>query len=311
MLTYVALGLKAYPLVMTVQLLLVSGTYLLAKLGTEEIPVIPFAILRFILSSILLFAFCFATRRFKRIDRRDYLSLVLLSLLLIPFNQGLFLFGQNLARSTHGALIFSLAPIFVAVFAGIFLSEKVPLLRWTGISLGVGGALIVICGQGIEWHSSSFRGDILIAFAMTSWALFTVLGKKFVTKYGAFYSMAVMQITGLILVIPLVPMAYKQFSGALPVEPIGWISLAYLSVGTSVLSYVLWYWALARIETAKLGVWMSLQPVIAAVYSYMAFGFAELSPAFLLGGPIALLGLILAQRSQKRFVVLRPPVAPS
>ncbi|MEP0814873.1 MAG: DMT family transporter [bacterium] len=303
MLTFSGLTLRAYIPLMTLQLFLVSGTYLFAKLGTAEIPVIPFALLRFCLSGLVLWLFCLATGRIRRIERRDWAMLALLSILLIPINQGFFLFGQNLSRTTHGALIYSLAPIFVALFAGIYLKETVPAYRWAGILLSVVGASVVISGQGISWANDSFRGDVLILVAMLSWVAFTVAGKEFVTKYGAFFSMTAIQLVGLAMVLPLFPLAYRQYSASVPVSPIGWISLLYVSLGTSVLSYALWYWALARVETAKLGVLMSLQPMVAAVYSYAAFGAEEITLPFVVGGVLAIFGVWMAHSNMVR----RPP----
>ncbi|MCD6118937.1 DMT family transporter [bacterium] len=277
-----------------------SGTYLFARIGTNEIPVIAFALIRFAISAAVLFFLCKLTGRIKRIHRSDWGMLIFLSILLIPVNQGLFLFGQRLATTTHGALIYALTPIFIAIFAYLWVREMIPPLRWVGIILGVAGALYVIACSGLEFGIESFSGDILIWFAMISWALFTVFGKKFVTKYGAFFSMTAIQIVGLLIVLPLAPFAWRELAEKLAtvgVAPIGWVSLAYVTLGTSVLSYALWYWALARVPAAKLGVWMSLQPVVATVYSLLVFGTSEISKAFIVGGIVSLIGVIIAQNT--------------
>ncbi len=287
---------------MTVQLLLVSGTYLFAKIGTNQIPVLPFAMLRFLLSGAVLYAICAATGRTKKVERKDWGILIVLSVLLIPVNQGFFLYGQKMANTTHGALIYALTPIFIAVFAHLFIGERNPALRWIGIVLGVSGAMVVIGGSGLKLRESSFLGDVLIFFAMISWVFFTIFGKAFVTKYGAFYSMTVIQITGLILVLPFAPKAYFELYTALAAGAVaasGWLALLYVSLITSVLSYALWYWALARVPAAKLGVWMSLQPAVATIYSIAAFGFAEISSTFVFGGILAVAGVILAQIAGK------------
>lgn len=203
---------KAYVPIMTVQLMLVSGTYLFAKIGTNQIPVLPFALLRFLISGIVLFLLCLTTGRTKRVERKDWGILVLLSVLLIPINQGFFLFGQQIANTTHGALIYALTPIFIAILAHLFIGERIPGLRWAGVVLGVTGAIVVIAGSGMEIGSDSLKGDVLIFFAMISWAFFTIFGKEFVSKYGAFYSMTLIQIVGLVIVLPVAPIAANQLS---------------------------------------------------------------------------------------------------
>lgn len=305
---------NAYLPIMTVQLLLVSGTYLFAKIGTNEIPVIPFALLRFLISGLLLFLFCISTGRARPVARRDWGMLLLLSVLLIPINQGFFLFGQKVANTTHGALIYALTPIFIAVLARSFIREKIPALRWLGIALGVAGAVLVIAGSGLRLGSDSLRGDILIFFAMLSWAFFTIFGKDFVMKYGAFYSMTLIQLAGLAIVLPAAPLGFSQLADAIAagaITPAGWLALLYVSIGTSVLSYALWYWALARVPSAKLGVWMSLQPVVATAYSIMAYGLREITPYFLFGGAIAVAGVIIAQIAGSGAQKQPQPAAPA
>jgi drug/metabolite transporter (DMT)-like permease len=69
--------------------------------------------------------------------------------------------------------------------------------------------------------------------------------------------------------LPLLPVGGPGLL-AVPWRSLGpgtWLLLAYLSVGTIVVGYVLWYWALARTSTARVVVYSYLTPVVAAVIS--------------------------------------------
>jgi drug/metabolite transporter (DMT)-like permease len=292
-----------YISVMILQLCLVSGTYVFAKLGAEEIPVVTLAVFRFIISASVLSLICLLTKKARPIERKDFGLLAFLAFLLIPVNQLFFLFGQRVAATTHGALIYALTPIFIAIFAWVYLREAISRFRLAGIILGVCGALYVIGSSRIEFSSSAFVGDILIVVAMLSWAVFTVAGKPFVTKYGALLSSAAIQTVGIIMVIPLFPYAYSELVNTLKndgITSVGWLSLSYLAIMTSVIAYLLWYWALARVNAARLGVWMSLQPIVATFYSYLVFGSKELTTNFFIGGAVATVGVVIAQMGAKQ-----------
>ena len=73
-----------------------------------------------------------------------------------------------------------------------------------------------------------------------------------------------------------------------------WLLLAYLSVGTIVVAYVLWYWALARTSTARVLAYSYLTPVIAAAIS-IAVGQDAPSLALAVGALAVVAGVALVQ----------------
>ncbi|MGZ6029495.1 MAG: EamA family transporter, partial [Myxococcaceae bacterium] len=49
-------------------------------------------------------------------------------------------------------------------------------------------------------------------------------------------------------------------------------SILYLALLTSVVSYLLWYWALGRTDASKVAVFSNLQPVATAVAAWLVLG---------------------------------------
>jgi drug/metabolite transporter (DMT)-like permease len=73
-----------------------------------------------------------------------------------------------------------------------------------------------------------------------------------------------------------------------------WAGLLYLSLGTSIFAYFLWYYALGRIAASKVAIFSNLQPVLTTVLSVTLLG-QTVTPMFVVGGAIALTGVILTQ----------------
>jgi len=73
-----------------------------------------------------------------------------------------------------------------------------------------------------------------------------------------------------------------------------WMGLLYLSLGTSIFAYFLWYHALSRIEASKVSIFSNLQPVLTTVLAYVLLD-QTISLHFLIGGGIILTGVVLAQ----------------
>ena len=73
-----------------------------------------------------------------------------------------------------------------------------------------------------------------------------------------------------------------------------WMQILYLAVITSVFSYFLWYFALGRAEAGKVALFTNLQPILTTVLAVVLLG-QEITMPFVLGGVIALAGVIIAQ----------------
>jgi drug/metabolite transporter (DMT)-like permease len=63
----------------------------------------------------------------------------------------------------------------------------------------------------------------------------------------------------------------------------------------SVISYLLFYWAIARAEASRVAIWSNLQPVLTALLAWLVYG-EQLTASFVLGGAMVLAGVVLTQR---------------
>ena len=89
-------------------------------------------------------------------------------------------------------------------------------------------------------------------------------------------------------IIPTTQFAFESLSGS------GWLQILYLGLITSVVAYLLWYYALGRIEAGKVALFTYLQPILTTVMAVILLG-QDVTPAFLIGGTVALGGVIIAQ----------------
>ena len=64
---------------------------------------------------------------------------------------------------------------------------------------------------------------------------------------------------------------------------------------TSVVAYLIYYWALAQAEASRVAIWSNLQPVLTAVLAWAIYG-ESLTAPFLAGGAMVLAGVVLTER---------------
>ena len=121
--------------------------------------------------------------RVLRIERADYPRLVVSGLLGVAINQMLFFTGLNHTTPVDAAIINSVNPIMVLVFAAWLLKEKVSSTKLAGILLGATGAMMLIfLGNPLSIKGGHLTGNMFIVANTTVWSLYLVISKPLMVK---------------------------------------------------------------------------------------------------------------------------------
>jgi drug/metabolite transporter (DMT)-like permease len=260
----------------------------------------PFAIafLRFSISSVILCSFALwisARPGTVRIASCDRIKIALLGVLIIIFNQVIYLCGQKYTTASHGGLLFTMTPVFVYIIAMKHLGEAWSYKKGLGILLAVTGSVLIVLERGLDLGDNMLQGDAIILLAVIAWAYYTVYGKPLAEKYGAFRVTAYALGSGSAIYFPFG--LYRLIAADMSrMDGYGWLSILYLAIGTSVIGYSTWYWLLKRMEAGRLSVLTNLQPIVAGV-----LGFCFLSEAitiiFVISGLIIIFGVTITQKA--------------
>ncbi len=268
-------------------------SFAIAKYGLAIIEPFVFAFYRFVIAAAILLLITRLSKHDKPIEKRDYWKIIGLGVIIIPFNQVAYLYGQSLTGAGHASLLFATTPIWIFILALIHLKERLHLRRGIGIVVAVIGVGVIMFGGAVKIGQEYLIGDLIILLSVLAWSYYTILGKPLVRKYGAFRVTAYALSFGALLYIPFglyeaVKMDYSQTTvGA-------WLSVLFMAIGISVVAYVLWYWVLKHIEASRMAVFHNIQPVIATVMAYFWLG-EPLGAPFVIGGLTVLAGVIVAE----------------
>lgn len=276
------------------QQLLGALTFPIAKYGLMMIEPFTFAFYRFVLSSLVLLGVVRLRDRTPPIEKKDYVKILGLGFLIIPFNQTAYLYGQRLTGAGHGALLFATVPIWIFLGGLIYLKEKFLLRRALGVILGLIGVTIIMTSGAIELGTDYLLGDLIILIAVLAWAIYTIVGQPLVIKYGAFRVTAYALASGSAMYFPfgLYRAVVFDYSSA---TPGAWLTVIYAALGVSVAAYVLWYWLLKYMEATKIAVFNNLMPVIAAGVAFIFLG-EPIGWPFIIGGAVVLTGVIITEK---------------
>ena len=270
-----------------------SGTHIVAKVIVQTVDAFTLTLVRSVISAIVMGLILLFRGGPIRIWREDRRMLLLLSLLAIPVNQFLFLFGMRYTTASNAALLYATTPILVLIFSRFFLGERLTTVKIAGVILGFVGVMTVIFERGISASMEYLLGNVLIGVAVMAWGLYTVFGKRLIVRYGAVEASSMTLIIGTVMFIPMgaVPALHFPFD---TLSLSSWMQILYLAVITSVFSYFLWYFALGRAEAGKVALFANLQPILTTILAVLLLG-QQVTLAFVVGGIIALAGVVVAQ----------------
>jgi len=285
------------------QQLIAASTHIVAKSITHTLHPTMVVLFRAFFSCIFYGSWMIIRRsQIKAIDKEDRLPILLLGLLNIPVNQLMFVWGVQLGSAPNAALAYALSPAFVLVIMAVFLREQPSWTKRIGVAVAFAGTALVLIDKGARLSSDLFWGNLIVLCASMAWSFYTVYGRRLAIKYGAFYLTALTMFTGTLLYIPVYALLPVPFD-ALPlttvvdgVDPaMTWFQLVYLGMVTSGLGFGLWYYALTHWDPAKVSVFNNLQPILTTIMAFILFSQVP-TPLFIVGGLIALTGVIITQR---------------
>lgn len=279
--------------ILIIQQLIGSGTHIVSKVMVGDVDPVTLTMLRSLIAAVGFLSISFFRKTIFKFDKSDYPMICFLAFVAIYLNQFVFLYSLKYTTPANASLLYATTPTMVLILSYFFFNEKLTLVKSLGIGIALIGILLVVFDRGIDLKSEYTLGNLMLIGAVLSWSLYTVFGKRLILKYGAFKTSSATMILGAFIFLPFGMFGVVKFDFS-HLSAVDFGGILYLGLGTSLLGYGLWYYALGKIETSKVAIFTNLQPVITTILAVVLLGQA-ITPIFVIGGAIAICGVILTQ----------------
>jgi O-acetylserine/cysteine efflux transporter len=229
----------------------------------------------------------------RRIEWRDWGRIAIAALAGNLGYQILAAFGMQSVPASWTGLLFGLEPVFIALFAVILAGERLTLWLVVGIFVSMLGTAALMLGSSLATPGDvSIFGLILVTLSTMGWGIYTVVIRPASRKYGS------LQVACLAMAIAALPMPLftgPEFFTILPqLGTTEWIAVGFVVVFGTFLATSAWNYALGHMESSIAGVFLYVQPVVAAIGGILLLR-EELTWPLLLGGSLIILGVAIAQ----------------
>jgi drug/metabolite transporter (DMT)-like permease len=271
--------------------------YVLAKMLLARIEPRAWAAARLLAAAAILLA-VYVLRSRRGIRPGDLVRLAGLSVFGVVLNQ--ICFVEGLARTTpsHSSLINTTIPVATVVFAVLLGREPLRRATAAGIFLSMAGVLVLLHVDRLEVRAEWFLGDLLTQLNAASFAFFLVISKNTIRRVGSLPATAAVLCFGSVgATLYGGPAAARIDPASLPASL--WAIAAYIVAFPTVIAYFLNYWALARVESSQVALFVYLQPILASALSVAWLGEA-ITPRLVVSSALVFAGVLFATRDLDR-----------
>jgi drug/metabolite transporter (DMT)-like permease len=281
-------------LLMIVTAMLMGSSYPFAKDVLSVMSPLLYSASRYLVAALFLFAMMALMRKPLALPRRDWVPMIVLSLIGVALFQACW--GLAMARTAPslGSIVMTTTTAFSAILAWLG-GRRLPVLGWAGIVIAFVGVVIVVNNSltQITVSFTSLDGTLIWMLSAFAWALYVDRGAPYNLRLGALPVMAWTTLIGSLVLLPI-SLAFDSLSEFTRLDDrlLGyWLYTAIFPVGVAFLGLTA---GLDRLGVSRVMVYMYLIPVAGVGLSAAFFG-DPLTAARVLGGLIVLLGVILTR----------------
>ena len=279
-----------------------STSWVLIKIGLDDIPALVFAGLRYSLAFLILLLYAFQRPNFRieltTITGRDWLWFILLGFIFYTVTQGAQFLALSYLPAVTLSLLLNFSSVVVALMGILWLAEYPRRVQWIGIGVFLAGVIVYF--HPIDIPAREVVGLLIALVGTLSNATGGIIG-RYVNR----------QATVSVLLITLISMgtgalvllvAGFLLQGLPTMDTTSWLIVIWLAVVNTAFAFTLWNLTLRTLSAVESSVINNTMLVQIALLAWIFLG-ERLRVQEVLGLVMAAVGILVVQvgaRKQKR-----------
>ena len=274
-----------------------GGTFVAGKIVVATLTPLMGSFARYVVACLALLIAAFVLEGgLPRLSGRQWAATFVLGLFGV-FSYNLFFMGAlDKLPASRAALIIALNPAITIAVSAVALKESLSARRWLGVVVALLGVAIVVSRGDLTTLGAGGvgLGELYMFAAVTSWAIYTILGRKVL---GGLTPLAATNYAALWGTLLLGLVAAPAFDTLHPTL-FDWrmvLSLLYLGILGTALAFVWYYMSVKEVGASTTSIFNNLVPVFGVAISVLVLG-EPLLASMLVGGAVTIVGVLMVSR---------------
>lgn len=235
------------------------------------------------------------------LPRRDVQRFLILGFLMAGNVCG-FIVASSFLSALTCSIFQPTMPILAMFFSFMLGVEDISIYKLVGVTCSISGAICVVvlskAPRPEDWMSN-MDGMFFLALNVTSTAAYFVILKDIVRSYQPVFTTAITYLVASIIILfaAIVKCGPHAEAWLLGREQKAWLGLVYAVLFTTAFNYSITAWANKQTTPTTVTVFATLQPMVAAFFSWSLLG-VSLTHAQVVGGMLIIVGLLVIVRGQ-------------
>jgi len=251
-----------------------AGNALLARATAGDLPPVALAFWRWVLAACLILPFTgrdlWASRGILLRHWKAVLGLAATSV--AAYNTLLYLAVQT-TTAINATLVGTSLPIMVLLLARVWLGDPIRPQQALGMGVSILGLLAVVTrGEPSRLATLTLTpGDGLMLLASFSWAVYSVMLRRFPIPVRGFTLLSALIVLGWMMIVPFY-LFELSLGYEVHVRPMTLGVIAYTAVCASLLAYYFWNMGVAAVGAPTAGLFANLIPLFTAILGVALLG---------------------------------------
>jgi drug/metabolite transporter (DMT)-like permease len=276
-----------------------AGNYVVGKIALQAFSPVLLFCLRITMAGVLILpVYLWEQRRRPQPSwtPRDVTQLIILGLFGVALNQFLFVVGLSRTSVAHSSIFANMTPILILLLASARGLERLTGWKLLGVTVALAGVVLLRKLDTNSHGEATLAGDFLTFCGALAFSIFTVLAKPQTKRYGGITVNTFAYAGGALLMGPVTLWQAAAFNfRAVPFS--AWAAVFYMAFLPSVICYLIYYYALARMEASRLAAFSYLQPVLAIVFGIVVLQ-EHVTFALVVSGLVIFIGVYITERAR-------------
>lgn len=284
----------------TIITLIWGSTWLAIKVGLQTVPPFFGLAFRFTLAAAMMFLVMRVRKKPLLFDRSALFVHFINGVFSYSLSFGMIYLAEQSIPSGLASVLFAIYPIVVAGFSQVLLpDEKMNGYKGAGIMMGLIG-LVIIFWEDLHPGSANLAGmgAVILGTVSSGFAL------VFTKRRGKHIDSMSIGVGGMMVAVPIlfaIAFTTEKMSDIHPSTP-AMLSICYLALFGTVVTFSIYYWLLKRIEVVYLSLLTMMTPIIAVILgaSILKESFSQRT---VVGALVVLAGVLCTNGAEIRRIV--------